>query len=673
MQTSSSKQDWQGLLQSISELVRDFDNPDLEDLLFQAKQTFDDVGNQLAQLQQRLKAIQQSQLSETERLLAYISYNLRHASTIEEMLEDAAAEVCNLLQVEHVIIHRFRQEWNALIEVEHIIDPQHSLIGKSLPSSYFELEWLQCYERGIARVIGDMQSEASSASSLAELGVKSSIAVSIPSGFRLAGLVIIHQYDSARRWQEWEISFLEQMVLQLAVHMHQLSLLERAQAALYERKQIEKRLLHNSLHDSLTRLPNRAFLMERLCQVCERAKTSSYLFALLFIDLDCFKSINDSLGHTIGDRLLIAFSERLQTYLRNSDTLARLGGDEFVVLLDGIVSPDMPMEVAERILQALKSPFTIGNTEIHVSVSIGILVGNANYSNPDELLRDSDVAMYRAKKSGKGRYVVFESNMLNLTLKQFQLDSDLHQAIKQHQLSLKYQPIISLTRNKLIGFEALVCWEHPSLGFIPPDSFIFMAEENGLIVEIGQWVLYEACRQIQIWQNQFPEYASLSISVNVSGAQIMQPNFVSQIEEVLQALSINPSSLKLEITETVLMKNVEACRSKLQALQAIGVQVYIDDFGIGHSSFSYLQNFQVDVIKIDRSFIRDITSDSKSFKIVQAILNLASDMGISVIAEGVETSEQLTSIREIGINNAQGYLIARPLESFAVSDWIRGH
>ncbi len=674
MQTSREKQDWQELLARLSELVGDVENADLENLPSQAKHLFDDVCTQLMQLQQRLKSIQDSQLSDPERLLAFISYRLRQAITVEDMLEDAATEVCHLLQVDHTIIHRFGAEWNVAICAESVGESQRSLLGEPVPSIYFEIDWLHCYERGIAKVVENIQTESlspSAAASLINLGVKSSVAVAIPLGFRLAALLIIHQYESVRHWKDWEISFLEQLAMQLAIHLHQLSLLEQAQLALAERKQIEKELIHNALHDSLTGLPNRALLMERLQQACERVQTSpSSLFALLFLDFDRFKTINDSLGHLVGDHLLIAIAKRLKTCVHDSDTLARLGGDEFVILLDNIATPETSVLTAERILQALKTAFSIDNMEINMSVSIGIAVNNGNYANPNDMLRDADMAMYQAKQDGRARYVVFDPNLLSSTLVQFQLESNLRKALEQNQFSLYYQPIVSLNTNKLTGFEALLRWQHPTQGMILPTEFIPLAEEMGLIVELGQWVLYEACRQLQVWQAQFPQYPALTISVNVSGIQIMQYTFISQIEEMLQTVKIDPSCLKIEITETVLMKNVEACRSKLEALKSLGVQVYIDDFGTGYSSFGYLQDFPVDVLKIDRSFIKGLTADVNSRKIVQAIAALARNMGIKVIAEGVESSEQLAYLGNIGTELAQGYFISRPLEVNAVSDWL---
>ena len=439
-----------------------------------------------------------------------------------------------------------------------------------------------------------------------------------------------------------------------------------SQTDITQRKKAEEQLLHDAFHDSLTGLPNRALLIERLGHALELTKRrEGYLFAVLFLDLDRFKTINDSLGHPIGDRLLLAFVQRLEPSLRSGDTLARLGGDEFVILLEDINSLNEATQAAQRVQELLSLPFNLNDHQIYTSASIGIALSTTEYQRPEDLLRDADTAMYRAKARGKACHEIFNSSMHIRALTLLQLENDLRRAIERQELQLYYQPIVSLTTGKLTGFEALARWQHPERGPISPSEFIPVAEETGLILPLGEWVLRCACHQMRAWQVQFSQEPPLSISMNLSARQFTQPDLIQLVIQTLQQTELAPGSLKLEITESVLMENPQAAVSMLSQLRELGIQLYIDDFGTGYSSLNYLQQFQVDALKIDRSFIAKMGVHGNNLELVQAIAMLARNLGLDVVAEGVETVEQLFQLRTIEHDSGygQGYLFSRPVDS----------
>ncbi|MCU0538176.1 MAG: bifunctional diguanylate cyclase/phosphodiesterase, partial [Hydrococcus sp. Prado102] len=399
-------------------------------------------------------------------------------------------------------------------------------------------------------------------------------------------------------------------------------------------------------------------------------RRSDYLFAVLFLDLDRFKIINDSLGHIIGDRLLIAFARRLETCLRSGDTVARLGGDEFTILLDDLADASDVSLVANRIQTTLASPFNINGHEIFISTSIGIAFNATDRTQADELLRNADIAMYRAKTRGRARHEIFDTEMYAQATTLLQLETDLRRAIARQELLVYYQPIVSLSTNKIIGFEALVRWQHPQHGLVSPAQFIPIAEETGLIVEIGYWVLSEACRQMRVWQEQFPTIPLLTISVNLSSKQFSQPDLSEQIARILQETELEATSLKLEITESVLMENTQSATDMLLQLREMNIQIHIDDFGTGYSSLSYLHRFPSNAVKIDRSFVSRIGSKGENLEIVRAIVALARSLNMDAIAEGVETLEQLTYLKTLKCKYAQGYYCSRPLNSRSMEKLI---
>lgn len=435
------------------------------------------------------------------------------------------------------------------------------------------------------------------------------------------------------------------------------------------RKRAEEQLTHKALHDTLTDLPNRALLVERLRQAIRmRERYSDYLFAVIFLDLDRFKVINDSLGHVIGDQLLMAFAKKVNRCVRTTDlvsrfsgTVARFGGDEFVVLLEGLADLQDATIVAERIQTMLQTPFAIDEHEVYTTASIGIAPCVEAVVEPDEFLRNADTAMYYAKNQGRACHVVFDETMHERALGRMRLETDLRHCLERNELAVHYQPIVSLETGKISAFEALVRWHHPTRGTIPPVEFVPVAEEMGLIVEIGQWVLREACTQAVTWQRKYVHAADLSISVNVSVRQFSDPEFVASVREVIEQTGIHPARLKLEITESVIMENVELVRDTLQELRDLRLKLSLDDFGTGYSSLSYLHRFPMNVLKIDQSFIRNLNHGRENYQLVRTILMMAHNFDMSAIAEGVEELEQISHLRELACEDGQGYYFSRPL------------
>ncbi len=445
---------------------------------------------------------------------------------------------------------------------------------------------------------------------------------------------------------------------------------KRLESEIAHRTAAEDQLRHDAMHDALTGLSNRALLLDRLSHCIDRAKRHrDYRFALLFLDLDRFKVINDSLGHTVGDQLLVAIAQRLDASLRSTDTvarsdrevLARLGGDEFVILLDDLRDDTDASRVAERILAALSPAFQLAGYEITTSASIGIALSRTDYHRAEDMLRDADTAMYHAKAAGRSRYQVFDKPMHERAVKHLQLESDLRRALERRQFELHYQPIVSLKTARITGFEALIRWNHPKRGVVAPADFIPMAEETGLIVPIGRWVLHEACRQLRAWQEHCTHDQSLSINVNISKRQVSEGNLAQDITKVLRRTGIDSRCLTLELTETVIMENHDSIMAVLEELKELGVRLHMDDFGTGYSSLSYLHRFPLDVLKIDRAFLKNLQGNLQYAAVVHAIVTLAHNLNMKVTAEGIETPEQLAQILALDCDFGQGFLFCKPL------------
>jgi Amt family ammonium transporter len=438
-----------------------------------------------------------------------------------------------------------------------------------------------------------------------------------------------------------------------------------------ERKSFEAQITHQAFHDGLTGLPNRTLFGERLERALERSRRRPELFyAVLMIDLNKFKTVNDTLGHPAGDQLLIEVGKRLGDCVRAVDTVARLGGDEFAIILEEFTSRKELLKVARRMHSVLCEPFMLCGNDITPGASIGIVPRMAGYTSAEDVLRDADIAMYRAKQLGKGM-MLFDQRMHQELVESINLEAELREVLANDGLTLHYQPIVTVAEERLQGFEALVRWDHPLRGMVPPDRFIPLAEETGLIVELGKWVIAEACRTLRTWQDSLVCARDLTMSVNVSCRQFAKPGLVEHVLEVLRHNDLDPACLKIEVTESVLMHDISRSVTELNRLRSLGVQIAIDDFGTGYSSLSYLRRMPIDHLKIDRSFISGFEEAQENDQIVCSIISLARSLGLTVIAEGVENREQLERLRTLNCDQAQGFMFSRPVDDQRARELIR--
>ncbi len=446
-----------------------------------------------------------------------------------------------------------------------------------------------------------------------------------------------------------------------------------AQAINYLAQQLQEqisKLTYQAFHDPLTNLPNRKLFEDRLHHALVSAHRSNDSIAVLFLDLDNFKLINDSFGHKAGDQLLIAVSKRLETCLRNSDTLARLGGDEFTILLENILSMEYATAIANRIAAQLEAPFSLEGHEIFVTASIGIATDALAQDRPENFLRNADAAMYEVKKSGKAHHQVFNLNMASQARQQLILEAELRRAIEHEEFRVYYQPIVQIDTGKIVELEALVRWQHPQRGIVPPLEFISLAEETGLIIPLGQWVLQAACQQLKEWHLKYPSEPTLIMSVNLSSKQVQQAQIAEKIAMTLQEHKLEPRCLKMEITESILLKNTASNLDIMQRLKDLGVHLAIDDFGTGFSALNYLKQFPIDTLKIDRTFINGLGKNVQDTAIVHAIIAFAKALNLSITAEGIETPEQLALLQELKCDRGQGYYFSKPLTSDALSQLL---
>lgn len=458
-----------------------------------------------------------------------------------------------------------------------------------------------------------------------------------------------------------------------------------------DRKRAEEMLVHNAFHDGLTNLPNRALFLDRLQHALTLSKKhSNYKFAVLLIDIDEFKIVNDSLGHSAGNDLLIAIGQRLTESVRRADTvsrprtvampervrtddsLARLGGDEFTVLLDDIRDPIEAVRVAERIQSEIATPFSVNGQQVVITASIGIASSATAHTGAEDLLRDADIAMYRAKRAGRSKIEVFDAGMHASAVKRLRLETDLRQALQQNQFRVYYQPIVSLETGKITGFEALTRWQRPE-GIVSPADFMPVAEETGMIIPMNRQLLREACQHVQAWQTQFPSNPPLSISVNVTSREFAQQDLADEMQKILSETGFDPGNLHLEIVETIAMGDAEQSGQALSRLKALGAHLSIDDFGTGYSSLSRLRRLPVDTLKIDRAFIMNMDSDPESREIVRVIVMLAHNLGLKVVAEGAETEEHVNQLKQLNCELAQGYFFSRPVDDQTVHQLLAKH
>jgi diguanylate cyclase (GGDEF)-like protein/PAS domain S-box-containing protein len=431
-----------------------------------------------------------------------------------------------------------------------------------------------------------------------------------------------------------------------------------------ERKALQEELERRASHDPLTGLPNRPAFVERIGQALRRTRRrqNSREVGVLFMDLDGFKTINDSLGHEAGDRLLVAVAECLRNRLRTEDVLARFGGDEFAVLLEDTAGTSQAIRVAQRIAEDLQVPFTVEDFQVSVSTSIGITLGTAHTNDdPEGMLREADAAMFRAKEQGPGRYAVFDPAMQARAQERLELEADLRRGLEQEEFVLYYQPEVSLHDGKMIGFEALIRWQHPERGLLKPSAFVPLAEETDLITPIGKWVLEEACQQAKRWEEERPLASPMTMEINLSSKQLRRQGLVRTVEEALTQADLEAHTLALDMTETVLIRTSEDNTQALDALKDMGVRLGLDDFGTGYSSLSYLKRFPVDRVKVDKSFVKGLGENATDTALVRMIIDLCHTLGVEVLAEGIETSEQAALLRDMGCDMGQGYYFAQPL------------
>ncbi len=423
-----------------------------------------------------------------------------------------------------------------------------------------------------------------------------------------------------------------------------------------EQRRKQERLADAALHDELTGLPNRTLFLKRIGKALARGgRTNDYRFAVLFLDLDRFKTINDSLGHSVGDRLLTSVGQRLDDLLRPSDWVARIGGDEFAILADDLTEPSDATRVARRVLQKLALPHIIDGREVYTTASVGVTLSGPLYQEAPEMLRDADNAMYRAKALGRARYQLFDPEMHETAMRQLALENDLRRALLNNELTLRYQPIVKLSNGRIEGFEALVRWQHPERGLLQPDEFIGIAEETGAIHQIGRWVLNDACKQAATWQRLHPRRQPLTMSVNISGREFLKDDLIERVKSSLRESSLAPGSLRLELTETSLMERPEIASERIRELKEHAVKLHLDDFGTGYCSLSYLQKLPTDTLKIDRSFVSQIQKPGAAGHIIETIVSLAHRLGIGVSAEGLETQTQVEALRGLACNQGQGF------------------
>jgi diguanylate cyclase (GGDEF)-like protein len=444
---------------------------------------------------------------------------------------------------------------------------------------------------------------------------------------------------------------------------------ERERRARLQAEELAERFTRDALHDSLTGLANRALFQDRVEQSLSVSRRHARPIAILLLDLDGFKTINDSLGHNAGDQLLIGVAQRLLASLRSVDTAARLSGDEFAILVDE-ADTSRAKKVAERILGALRDPFEVGDRQVTVTGSIGIAASDLGKESSEELLRGADTAMYFAKGRGKAGYAVFEPALHVAALERLELKTDLERALENREFIVHYQPVVDLHTGCPVGMEALVRWAHPTRGLVAPDSFISLAEETGLIAPIGWWVLEQACRQTAAWQKQYPERSQLRVCVNLAMIQLHEPEVVEEVARALESTGLPPSALVLEVTESGLMKDPDWTVARLQDLKSLGIRLAIDDFGTGYSSLTYLQRFPIDILKVDKSFVDGVDGQPEEAALAHAITKLGSVLSLQVVAEGVERPQQVLELRALGCQFAQGFYFARPLDVESVEQLL---
>jgi len=649
----------------------------LKDRLFRLPSVFQRALQEFDLRRQQKEAIAQiEQQAWRETIINRIVQAMRETLVLADVLQTTADLLHKSLQVSRALI--FQKDEDQQIRVKYISKftaESECLNGITCGFfRYYHSQLENCEQIAFNQINSEVAQEIQQVAK--ECDIRSIVITPLMYQQKYLGGISLHQCDYERVWSEDELSLIRAITDQCAIAIHQSELYESARSELSERKRMEAQLRHDALHDALTDLPNRSLFLDRLSHALQLSNRRLYSnvvnlpeqFAVLFLDLDRFKVINDSLGHLAGDQLLREMAERLVSCLRKGDTVARLGGDEFVMLIEEIENIDDVMEVVQRITEALKVPVVIDGHEIFISTSIGIALNSGNYTRPEQLLRDADTAMYRAKEKGRSRYEIFDTEMHTEALKKLRIENELRRAIERQEFRLYYQPIVSLESQQILGFEALIRWQHPEQGLILPANFIPLAEDTGLIVAIDFWVLQEACSQLSIWQKMFPNAANLTVNVNLSAKQFTKVNLTQEIEQILKNSNLQPSNLKIEITESILIDKFSLASQILSELSELNVKTCIDDFGTGYSSLSYLHRFPIHTLKIDRSFITRLDRQNlEDQEIVKAIIILGINLGLNVVAEGVENLEQLQFLSANNCHAGQGYYLFKPLDAEAIA------
>lgn len=612
-----------------------------------------------------------------EYLITQITQQIHAFLDLESILEITVQEIRQVLAVDRVAIYQFRPDYSGVMVSESVLAPWPSILGDVIHDHCFSNNFVERYQKGRVQAFGNIQTvklDNCHRELLEYYNVQANLVVPIVVAGKLWGLILSHQCSQPRVWANEHISLVQQLSGQLAIAIHQAEQYSQLHTQLQQQKQTIQQLRHQAQYDALTQLPNREFLGLHLQEVIKRATTqANYCYAVLCLDLDRFKTFNDSLGHSVGDIFLQELAQRLRRAVSPHDFVARLGGDEFVIVLDQLRDQAQAETIAQYLLDRLTSPFKVDQYHLHVTATIGLVMGTPNYQKPEELIRDADTAMYRAKDLGKNCYEVFNPQFYVEINQRLNLELEMWQAVEQGDFTLVYQPIFNLHNQKLVGLETLIRWPHSRKGIISPEDFIPIAEETGLIIPLGTWVLQTATQQFHLWQQYYPELftADVTLSINLSSRQFSQANLVTQICKILEANKIPHSCLKIEITESLLMEHSQSAQEMLNELKGLGSQIVIDDFGTGYSSLSYLSRLPLDCIKIDRSFITQMEQTPEDLEVVHAIISLARILKLDVVAEGIETDRQLTTLKKLGCPHGQGYWYSRPLSPELVPDFIR--
>lgn len=652
----------------------------------------------LINLQNKQKKIEE-RYYKYSRLLAELTRQTLDESDLNGRLREITETVACTLDVEGVSIWLYNAERSKLQCVElYVRSSAQHLAGMELQIADYPV-YFQVMEKEHTIATVDVKSDSVTrelSSYLSQFGIESMLNAPICLNGKIVGTICFGHVGSNRQWMLEEQTFVDslaslvallieaserrrsQLALQIAYDELETKIIERTdelakvneqlQAQIIECQISEQKLLYDAFHDALTGLPNRALFMQRLESAVEKAKQEDDLLAVLFLDLDRFKIINDSLGHLVGDELLVGIARRLQACLRPGDLVARLGGDEFTILLENIKDVTDAIKIAERIQQELTKPFYLSGHEVFTAASIGIALNHMGCDRPFDLLRDADVTMYRAKSSGKARYEVFDQTIHTQPIALLQLENDLQRAIKREEFRIDYQPIVSLTNGTIIGFEALLRWQHPLRGIVSPREFLPLAEETNLIIPIDWWMLRKACIQARKWQQI--DTLPLTINVNFSGLQFTQPHLVELIEQILQETGLEASCLQLEINQTAIINNPESVTAILWQLKQLGVRLYIDNFCYYDSCFSYLHNLPIDGLKIDQSYISKILVENEFTQLVSTIITMADQLSLNVVAQGIETKEQLAQLQTLQCEYGQGYFFSQPLHPKAAAALI---